>query len=176
MENEKEFNCKKCNAVDNDQMVQCDKCDQWYHYDCVGVNSGIADVSWNCDGCNLQHVRTESGNESPILESNPSIANSMGPLRQPQAASSPTVTGELQQMANRISNETGNSIFSSENVAATTSTATSAVNATLQTQVNNKTQTTYSTGGNINPKSISTATTCSTSFPFNHNQKNADDE
>ncbi|XP_017468619.1 PREDICTED: uncharacterized protein LOC108360719 [Rhagoletis zephyria] len=44
-------NCKKCNAVDDDNMVQCDTCDGWFHFTCVGVDSCIAEVSWSCDAC-----------------------------------------------------------------------------------------------------------------------------
>nr|XP_029721922.1 transcription factor bye1-like [Aedes albopictus] len=32
-------------------MVQCDKCDGWYHYDCVGVMEEVADNSWSCTNC-----------------------------------------------------------------------------------------------------------------------------
>lgn len=39
-----DHNSKTCNAVDNNRMVQCDKCDHWYYYDCAAVKSGIADV------------------------------------------------------------------------------------------------------------------------------------
>ncbi|XP_055605469.1 uncharacterized protein LOC129753653 [Uranotaenia lowii] len=32
-------------------MVQCDACDQWYHFQCVGVSETIADISWRCASC-----------------------------------------------------------------------------------------------------------------------------
>ncbi|XP_036347310.1 uncharacterized protein LOC118756663, partial [Rhagoletis pomonella] len=44
-------NCKECNAVDDDNMVQCDTCDGWFHFTYVGVDSCIAEVSWSCDAC-----------------------------------------------------------------------------------------------------------------------------
>ncbi|XP_073821123.1 uncharacterized protein [Musca autumnalis] len=87
------FNCNKCNEVDNDDMVQCDKCDKWYHFNCVGVNSGVSEVSWSCDGCNLNK-------ETTSMEENQSAANTIGLLNVPQATSSPTNAGELLQMAN----------------------------------------------------------------------------
>lgn len=34
-------------------MVQCDDCDQWYHYGCVGVDANVADVSWSCEQCRI---------------------------------------------------------------------------------------------------------------------------
>ena len=29
--------CKSCRGPDTDDMVQCDKCDKWHHFECVGV-------------------------------------------------------------------------------------------------------------------------------------------
>lgn len=103
-DNEVEFNCKKCNAGDNDRMVQCDKCDQWYHYDCVAVNSGVANISWNCKGCDCN---TEAAGTNATAHSvgNPAIPNSMDLLKQPQATSSPTTTGGTQQLASTITDE-----------------------------------------------------------------------
>ncbi|XP_055920890.1 uncharacterized protein LOC129952362 [Eupeodes corollae] len=43
--------CKACQNEDNDDMVQCDTCDDWYHYVCVGVNDEIKDHDWNCINC-----------------------------------------------------------------------------------------------------------------------------
>uniref|UniRef100_A0A182W803 Zinc finger PHD-type domain-containing protein n=1 Tax=Anopheles minimus TaxID=112268 RepID=A0A182W803_9DIPT len=54
---------RDCNACDQantvDDMVQCDKCDMWYHYACAGVSAEIAKKEWNC-GCK----RTAKGEES----------------------------------------------------------------------------------------------------------------
>lgn len=107
-DNEVEFNCKKCNAGDNDRMVQCDKCDQWYHYDCVAVNSGVANISWNCEGCDCN---TEAAGTNATAHSvgNPAIPNSMDLLKQPKQAkqptSSPTTTGGTQQLTSTITDE-----------------------------------------------------------------------
>lgn len=43
--------CKSCREPDTDQMVQCDHCDAWYHYDCVGVTDEVANQSWSCTNC-----------------------------------------------------------------------------------------------------------------------------
>nr|XP_029715742.1 uncharacterized protein LOC115259349 [Aedes albopictus] len=42
-----------CDQPDTQTMVQCDECDQWYHFVCVGVTSGIADDSWSCAKCSI---------------------------------------------------------------------------------------------------------------------------
>lgn len=34
-------NCAKCMAADNDEMVECDVCDQWYHYSCANVGPEV---------------------------------------------------------------------------------------------------------------------------------------
>ncbi|XP_075167473.1 uncharacterized protein LOC142239564 [Haematobia irritans] len=44
-------NCKMCSEKDTEEMVQCDGCDQWYHFGCVGVDNEIANISWNCPNC-----------------------------------------------------------------------------------------------------------------------------
>ncbi|GBP13233.1 hypothetical protein EVAR_65812_1 [Eumeta japonica] len=34
-----DFNCNKCQERDTDDMVQCDTCDKWYHYDASSVST-----------------------------------------------------------------------------------------------------------------------------------------
>ncbi|XP_062702274.1 uncharacterized protein LOC115258215 [Aedes albopictus] len=46
-----EQNCTFCQERDSDEMVQCDKCDRWIHFACVGVTEEIADKSWSCPKC-----------------------------------------------------------------------------------------------------------------------------
>ncbi|XP_058817271.1 uncharacterized protein LOC131680575 [Topomyia yanbarensis] len=43
--------CKICQGADTEDMVQCDVCDKWHHYECVGVADDIANVSWRCPNC-----------------------------------------------------------------------------------------------------------------------------
>ncbi|XP_062556893.1 uncharacterized protein LOC134221721 [Armigeres subalbatus] len=45
------FSCKTCRGADTKEMVQCDKCDGWFHFSCVGVSGDIADKSWSCTNC-----------------------------------------------------------------------------------------------------------------------------
>nr|XP_029715961.1 putative mediator of RNA polymerase II transcription subunit 12 [Aedes albopictus] len=48
-------NCGVCRRTDKDctngRMVQCDECDEWFHYDCVNVNDSIRNSDWSCNEC-----------------------------------------------------------------------------------------------------------------------------
>lgn len=63
-----EQNCHKCDEVDSERMVQCDSCNSWYHFDCVGVDSNVADVSWNCEICRRD---TSAAAAKPTASSSP---------------------------------------------------------------------------------------------------------
>lgn len=52
--------CGLCPQLDTDDMVACDKCSKWFHFDCVGVTQEIVNVDWNCNGCRIQIVETVS--------------------------------------------------------------------------------------------------------------------
>ncbi|XP_055584778.1 uncharacterized protein LOC129737643 [Uranotaenia lowii] len=58
-----------CNKPDDSHMVQCDVCDLWWHYACVGVGDSIADKDFVCPKC------TKS-KEAPVppIEDNISIS------------------------------------------------------------------------------------------------------
>ncbi|XP_062703751.1 uncharacterized protein LOC134286189 [Aedes albopictus] len=43
--------CKTCRGPDTEDMVQCDRCDGWFHFSCVGVSEEVADKSWSCTNC-----------------------------------------------------------------------------------------------------------------------------
>ncbi|XP_053686266.1 uncharacterized protein LOC128735804 [Sabethes cyaneus] len=43
--------CKTCRGPDTEEMVQCDACDGWHHFACVGVSEEIANQSWSCTSC-----------------------------------------------------------------------------------------------------------------------------
>lgn len=46
------FDCKLCRRSNNvDDMVFCAACQEWYHYQCVGVTSAVANESWMCARC-----------------------------------------------------------------------------------------------------------------------------
>lgn len=43
--------CLLCNLPDSSEMVACDRCAQWFHFDCAGVNEDVANQSWSCPDC-----------------------------------------------------------------------------------------------------------------------------
>lgn len=43
--------CAKCEKPDTDEMVCCDECDDWYHFDCAEVDKKVKKVEWLCDKC-----------------------------------------------------------------------------------------------------------------------------
>ncbi|XP_055622802.1 PH domain-containing protein DDB_G0287875-like [Toxorhynchites rutilus septentrionalis] len=44
--------CKVCNRPDEiDDMVACDSCNSWWHFNCAGVHESICDRSWRCNNC-----------------------------------------------------------------------------------------------------------------------------
>ncbi|XP_055632856.1 uncharacterized protein LOC129773285 [Toxorhynchites rutilus septentrionalis] len=47
----KSSSCMLCPEVDTSDMVQCDECNQWAHFSCVGVTGKIKDYPWNCPKC-----------------------------------------------------------------------------------------------------------------------------
>ncbi|XP_055589342.1 uncharacterized protein LOC129741628 [Uranotaenia lowii] len=44
-------NCKSCGGPETEEMVQCDSCDRWFHFQCVNVTESIAERPWNCADC-----------------------------------------------------------------------------------------------------------------------------
>lgn len=42
-----------CGKIPNNKMVLCDGCDEWYHFDCVGltVQQAQAEQNWRCGYC-----------------------------------------------------------------------------------------------------------------------------
>lgn len=71
--NNEEWNCKLCEKPDSaDNLVQCDLCEHWYHWSCVGVTADIEFQEYICEKCksitktnssNLAHTQHE--NQSP---------------------------------------------------------------------------------------------------------------
>lgn len=57
------YSCQLCRNVDTPEMVQCDYCNLWYHFECVGVTSDIEYEDWLCGRCNqLQTALREFNN------------------------------------------------------------------------------------------------------------------
>ncbi|XP_062703041.1 uncharacterized protein LOC134285727 [Aedes albopictus] len=56
------FDCKLCRRSNNvDDMVFCAVCQEWYHYQCVGVTSAVANESWMCARCSALPSSTRIG-------------------------------------------------------------------------------------------------------------------
>lgn len=62
-----DFHCQLCSKRDNDQMVQCDGCKQWFHYECVEVTDDVANVTWICPICNTAKDSTPSAIHPPTI-------------------------------------------------------------------------------------------------------------
>ncbi|XP_055589221.1 uncharacterized protein LOC129741504 [Uranotaenia lowii] len=45
--------CGTCKSVDNSRMVQCNDCDEWNHFSCVGVKRSVESKKWNCAKCRV---------------------------------------------------------------------------------------------------------------------------
>ena len=44
----------KCQSAASDDMIQCDHCDQWFHFPCVGIPDEFSSIaSWFCEDCFL---------------------------------------------------------------------------------------------------------------------------
>ena len=50
--------CKK-GWQQGEQMVQCDQCKNWFHFECVNVDSKIASRIWSCENCLLSALIVE---------------------------------------------------------------------------------------------------------------------
>ncbi|XP_065356442.1 uncharacterized protein LOC135950842 [Calliphora vicina] len=68
-----EFNCNKCESKDTERMVQCDSCDKWFHFECVRVNSDVANMSWNCSCGNYQPVVIKNSASTAATQTLPSV-------------------------------------------------------------------------------------------------------
>lgn len=67
-----EFNCPICERADTQEMVQCDTCDEWHHFDCVGVDHTVAERSWLCPRCSPRARRRQSSQDRLSSVSNAS--------------------------------------------------------------------------------------------------------
>ncbi|XP_053686496.1 uncharacterized protein LOC128736038 [Sabethes cyaneus] len=61
----RDFQCQLCEERDNDEMVQCDSCDRWFHFVCVQVTEAVANVSWVCPNCaNVERGQNSDHNQT----------------------------------------------------------------------------------------------------------------
>ncbi|XP_055632691.1 uncharacterized protein LOC129773142 [Toxorhynchites rutilus septentrionalis] len=69
-----ENNCRICNSEDDSRMVQCDNCDGWYHFACVGVSQEIEHQDWICTECESAKSSQENAlgaKKKTVLKSKP---------------------------------------------------------------------------------------------------------
>ncbi|XP_055528101.1 uncharacterized protein LOC129728164 [Wyeomyia smithii] len=67
-------NCASCTRNDSaDDMVCCDKCERWEHYECAGVTDSIAEpeCSWMCRRCSAR-AEDQRSNTKSVLSFNES--------------------------------------------------------------------------------------------------------
>lgn len=88
--NDGNHHCKACADEDNTRMVQCDRCDDWYHFECVEVSQGVASRDWQCSKClyvakgGRKKASTKEPSSDPAVstsvQTNPSIRVTSVPL------------------------------------------------------------------------------------------------
>lgn len=61
--------CGVCGETREYDMVQCDLCDAWFHYECVDVTNEIANTDWSCKSCRTD----QSKKQVPPQENNGKI-------------------------------------------------------------------------------------------------------
>jgi len=53
--NQFDIKCVKCaGGINNLIMIDCDKCHEWYHIRCVGINTSAIPSNWLCPECRLR--------------------------------------------------------------------------------------------------------------------------
>ncbi|XP_053686938.1 uncharacterized protein LOC128736479 [Sabethes cyaneus] len=58
-------NCAACDKPDwADDMVQCDECSAWNHFQCAGVTASVEHRPWSCRNCLPVSVHSRSSRES----------------------------------------------------------------------------------------------------------------
>lgn len=77
-EEEKIWICPTCNKPDDGSpMICCDKCEQWFHWSCVGVKKDPGNDPWFCTSCKdkqkkdekqFESVKKKRTNEPPEVE------------------------------------------------------------------------------------------------------------
>ncbi|XP_062557167.1 uncharacterized protein LOC134222030 [Armigeres subalbatus] len=63
--------CPECNRPDwADDMVQCEECEEWYHFSCAGVNRSVEHRTWTCNECSPISIssRSSRASSSKVLE------------------------------------------------------------------------------------------------------------
>lgn len=103
------FSCGFCTDADNEEMVQCDECDTWYHFACVDLTSITEEESWICPVCINAHTNNETQVDAQRQQATTSInrASTVEPLRQPRVqqqelSQAPVPQAPIQQVPHNI--------------------------------------------------------------------------
>ena len=43
--------CPRCGDGEEGTMICCDGCDQWFHWQCVGITTEPKESEWFCEAC-----------------------------------------------------------------------------------------------------------------------------
>ncbi|XP_053699271.1 uncharacterized protein LOC128746246 [Sabethes cyaneus] len=78
--------CQVCREEDTDEMVQCDSCSKWHHFQCVGVTQEIENFPWSCAKCEKANGIQENSSSTCVL-----LQRSDGHPKQSSQANMPTI-------------------------------------------------------------------------------------
>ncbi|XP_062703946.1 uncharacterized protein LOC134286352 [Aedes albopictus] len=84
--------CQACRGLDTVDMVQCDVCYKWHHFQCAGVTQRRESLPWSCAKCESANGVQETRSTSALL------LGSGGPSGQPSKSHTnrPTVPPQAQ--------------------------------------------------------------------------------
>uniref|UniRef100_A0AAG5DFX4 PHD-type domain-containing protein n=1 Tax=Anopheles atroparvus TaxID=41427 RepID=A0AAG5DFX4_ANOAO len=66
-----EAQCARCERPDNDDMVACDDCNAWFHFECVGVDQTVESREWSCSTCRAKAEARPAGSSAMSDRGNP---------------------------------------------------------------------------------------------------------
>ncbi|XP_055632766.1 uncharacterized protein LOC129773204 [Toxorhynchites rutilus septentrionalis] len=78
-------------------MVQCDVCDEWYHYTCVGVTQDIEHEDWSCQECRNAQTTQQNLNQDEIPTTSKEKSAKESNLKPPSKAGSIKSLGSKHQ-------------------------------------------------------------------------------
>ena len=89
-EEDEEYICPQCEKPDDGTpMIQCDKCDQWYHWQCVGIlTEPKADSNWMCTRCKKKKQSLAMVAPKPVVAQKSLSTSPIVPLTKYEATGS----------------------------------------------------------------------------------------
>ncbi|XP_055605676.1 uncharacterized protein LOC129753853 [Uranotaenia lowii] len=94
-----EHNCLACSRPDGARsMVACDACDNWWHFDCIGVTESVANRSWICGTCEKKRGMEHPAASTKSIRSVISVrSNSSARLRLQQLEEQKALEDKIQE-------------------------------------------------------------------------------